>query len=79
MITSLNPIINPARAILTPSKSCLGEPPETLLDLEFGKDGQPFYISGPYENPDKILKTLRENVGEGNFHYVISTSEFSQL
>jgi hypothetical protein len=53
------------------SKPYLGEPPETLLPIEFGRDGKPFYMCGPYDNPDKIIQSLRENVGEGNFHYVI--------
>ncbi len=39
--------------------------------LQFGRHGQPFYINGPYDNPMKVLKTLRETVGEGNFDYAI--------
>ena len=50
-----------------------GEP-----QLEFGRDGQPFFMSGPYDDPDKILKTLRRSVGEGNFHFVVGMpSDFS--
>ena len=37
--------------------------------IQCGRNGKAFYVSGPYDNPDKILKTLRENVGEGNFDY----------
>ena len=36
-----------------------------------GYRSKPFYINGPYDNPLKILKTLRKTVGEGNFEYVI--------
>lgn len=43
--------------------------------LNFGKDGQPFYMNGPYDDPMKILKILRENVGEGNFDYLIGDGE----
>lgn len=39
--------------------------------LNFGHNDKPFYVSGPYDNPLKVLKTLRENVGEGNFDYLI--------
>ena len=39
--------------------------------LTFGKEGSPYYISGPYDNTAQILQTLRKNVGEGNFHYMV--------
>ncbi len=39
--------------------------------LKFGYKGKPFYVSGPYDDAYKILKTLREKVGEGNFKYLI--------
>jgi hypothetical protein len=42
--------------------------------LTFGKNGKPFYMSGPYDNPNKVLKTLQDSVGEGNFDYVIGMS-----
>lgn len=38
--------------------------------IQCGRNGKPFYISGPYDNPVKIIKTLREKVGEGNFDYI---------
>jgi hypothetical protein len=43
--------------------------------LTFGKDGKPFYMSGPYDNPQKIIKTLLNSVGEGNFHYMVGIGE----
>ncbi len=43
--------------------------------LNFGRQGKPFYTSGPYDDPLKILKTLRETVGEGNFDYLIGDGE----
>lgn len=39
--------------------------------IHCGRNGKPFYVSGPYDNPMKILKTLREKVGEGNFDYLM--------
>lgn len=43
--------------------------------LNFGKDGKPFYMNGPYDDPMKILKILRENVGEGNFDFLIGDGQ----
>jgi hypothetical protein len=44
----------------------------------FGKDGKPFYISGPHESKQKakqIVNTLLHNCGEGNFDYVVGGGE----
>jgi hypothetical protein len=39
-------------------------------DLEFGRDGMPMYIEGPHDDSWRIVRTLRQNVGDGNFHYL---------
>lgn len=42
--------------------------------VEFGKDGKPFYISGPKDDFYKsraVINTLMRTVGEGNFHYLV--------
>ena len=39
--------------------------------LTFGREGKPYYMAGPYDNTAQILQTLRKNVGEGNFHYLV--------
>ena len=39
----------------------------------FGKDGRPFFISGPYDDARKIksvINTLLRTAGEGNFDYI---------
>ncbi|MGL5193234.1 MAG: hypothetical protein ACRC8Y_06480 [Chroococcales cyanobacterium] len=41
------------------------------LKIEFGKDGKPFYTSGPYDNSASIINTLNKSVGEGNYHCMI--------
>ncbi len=41
-----------------------------LLDLEFGKGGQPFFVCGPYDKPMEVISKLERSVGRGNFHYV---------
>lgn len=45
---------------------------ETLeyIDIEFGKNGKPFYINGPYDDSTKILATLNRNVGVGNYEFI---------
>jgi hypothetical protein len=50
------------------------EPREALREktgVEFGKDGKPFFISGPDDDVGLILRKLRERVGDGNFHFMI--------
>ncbi|HEX3590253.1 MAG TPA: helix-turn-helix domain-containing protein [Pseudonocardiaceae bacterium] len=42
-------------------------PPSTIT---FGKDGKPLYISGPYDNPRPVIRTLERAVGVGNFEFV---------
>jgi len=42
--------------------------------VQFGQDGKPLFVPGPYDDERKIkqtLKTLESTAGEGNFNYVI--------
>ena len=39
--------------------------------VEFGRDGKPFYIEGPHDNADAILRQLARTAGEGNYHYMM--------
>ncbi len=44
----------------------------------FGKDGKPFYVSGPYDDERKIsfvINTLTRTCGEGNFDYLVGFGE----
>ena len=50
-----------------------------LIEFEFGKDGKPFYIAGPFDNSRKILETLSNSVGEGNFEFVSTIDQFEGL
>ncbi len=52
------------------AKAHLGKPSEQLLPIEFGRGGEPFYVSGPYDNPEGIIAKLQETVGEENFKYI---------
>ncbi len=35
-----------------------------------GPEGKPYYISGPYDNPEKIIAQLRRKVGPDGFHFL---------
>lgn len=42
--------------------------------ITFGKDGKPFYVAGPYDNPNKVIRTLESTVGPPpKFDYVLVT------
>lgn len=52
---------------------------QCATDFTFGKDGKPFFMAGPYDASDrvnKILSTLKANVGEGNYHVMLPMSGF---
>lgn len=52
-----------------------------MIDLGFGKEGKPFYISGPNDDPakqDKVLATLRHTAGEDNFHFIIGNELYDE-
>lgn len=44
---------------------------EEPFDFEFGKDGKPLLMVGPHDNGPKLIATLRQTVGEGNFEYIM--------
>lgn len=48
----------------------VNSPEVEKMDIEFGKDGKPFYIAGPYDNGGKVMAQLNKAVGEGNYVYL---------
>jgi hypothetical protein len=40
-------------------------------EIPLGKDGKPFFVSGPYDNVDRILDKLTRKLGPDGFHYMI--------
>jgi hypothetical protein len=50
----------------------LGPRPKTLIPIEFGHNGKPFYSQGPYDEPHKILRTLEEHLSKDEFTYVLA-------
>lgn len=57
-------------------KAFLGsiDPTPCPKEFEFGKDGKPFYISGPHEtqaDSERIIATLTRKLGPKGFHYMV--------
>ncbi|MGW7002268.1 hypothetical protein ACWGCW_05395 [Streptomyces sp. NPDC054933] len=57
-------------ADFTDAAAHLGTPPGDRPTIGFGRDGKPFYFSGPYDDPRKVVQTLERARGTGNYHYV---------
>ena len=38
-------------------------------ELTFGRDGKPMYISGPYDDGERIIRKLRSGLGDGNYDF----------
>ena len=48
-------------------------------EFEFGKDGKPLFVSGPYDTPARcrmILAALEEHCGPKGFHFVLGQGGF---
>ncbi len=41
-------------------------------NIEFGREGKPYYFAGPYDDVKKVMNTLKRSVGDGNFHYTLA-------
>jgi len=53
---------------------------ESTLELEWGKDGKPFFVNGPNDTPQRcrqILRTLESNCGRGGYHFLMVGPPFS--
>jgi len=42
--------------------------------VTFGYEGKPFYVQGPHDNPEAIMRRLERMVGEGNYHFLLAIS-----
>jgi hypothetical protein len=50
--------------------------------FEYGKDGKPFFVSGPYDTPEKcrrILAALEQHCGPGGYHYLLGMGGMERL
>jgi hypothetical protein len=53
------------------------DPTTCPKEFEFGKDGKPFYISGPNEtqaDSERIINTLMRKLGSGGFDYMMAVN-----
>jgi hypothetical protein len=46
-------------------------------DLKFGKDGKPFFIQGPYDKAEAIVRQLERTAGSGNYDYLAMVGNVS--
>lgn len=54
----------------------LGEPVGGY-DIQFGRNGLPFYVQGPYDDARHILQTLDASVGPGNYHFLMTAPPYA--
>ncbi len=47
--------------------------------VTFGKDGKPFYISGPHDNVNAIMRQLARAAGEDNYNYLAHIDDPSKI
>ena len=47
-------------------------------DIEFGRDGKPYYFAGPYDDTSRVIAKLKKAVGEGNFEVIMPMGGFSE-
>jgi hypothetical protein len=58
---------NQSQYLLTPR----GELPEPY-SITFGRQGKPFFVPGPNDNAEQVIKQLERTAGPGNFDYLMS-------
>ncbi len=63
------------------AKPVIGDahPENCATPIPLGKDGQPFYFAGPYDDVDHIMETLTRNLGRDGFHYMIGIEDPGDL
>jgi hypothetical protein len=48
-------------------------------EIPLGRDGKPFFVSGPYDNVERILDKLTRKLGPDGFHYMIGIEGLDEL
>jgi hypothetical protein len=54
------------------------DPSASTETFEYGKDGKPLFVAGPYDTPERcrqILRTLTDKVGPDGFHFMMPLFE----
>ena len=49
---------------------------EEPYHLTFGKNGKPFFVAGPHDNSQRILRQLEKTAGPGNYDFFAPLSGF---
>jgi len=44
---------------------------EEPYDLTFGLNGKPFFVAGPYDNAERIMRQLEKTAGPGNYDFLM--------
>jgi hypothetical protein len=60
----------------------LGDADPDACDVQVplgGKDGKPFFISGPYDNVDRIMAQLTRKLGPDGFHFMIGVDADEEI
>ena len=47
--------------------------------VEFGREGKPLFVQGPYDKAEAILRQLERTAGPGNYHYVVLAGQTSSV
>jgi hypothetical protein len=55
-----------SRHVLEPREAIPPNP-----DIEFGKNGKPFYVAGPHDNFSRIMNHLENTLGRDGFHFIV--------
>jgi len=61
------------------AEALFGDIPLATETFPFGKDGKPFFVSGPNDSPSRIrriLDTVAKRAGPGGFDYVVHLDNF---
>jgi hypothetical protein len=48
-------------------------------EIPLGKDGKPFFVSGPYDNVERIIERLTRKCGPDGFHYLIGIGDSEEV
>jgi hypothetical protein len=62
------------------AEALFGDIPLATKTFPFGKDGKPFYVSGPNDSPARIrriMDTLATCAGRGEFNYLVAADDFA--
>jgi hypothetical protein len=46
-----------------------------FVEIEFGKNGKPFYVNGPFDNVPKIIAALDKSVGKNNYTFLMGMGD----